>query len=226
MGENVKKKVGRPSTKQKNIDNETKTNSNSNENVDLIKKIEAMEQIIAQLRNEALQKNVKAKNTTKDDDYNIIRPDRYIKVMSLNFGQLNLTTMPRGQGKVFTFNKFGDVRNIVYSDVSNIIHNHQKFAEEGRFYVFNKQVIENHGLIEFYEKFLTKEKIEQILDMQKDEMINLFNSATKTQQDTIVQIIIKKIKQGEDIDLNKVDILSRLTDQNIYEIANEYKQEE
>ena len=126
------------------------------------------------------------------------------------------------RGKIFSFPKFGSVKNIVYGDLADIIHNHQKFAEEGRFYVFNKQVVINHGLVEHYEKFMTKEMIEKILDYDKDKMVDLFTNATKTQRETIAQILIKRIKQGEDIDLNKVDIISRLYGQNLYEIANEY----
>ena len=67
----------------------------------------------------------------EDEDDCEITPNKYIKVMSLNFGKLVLTTEAKGQGKVYIFNKFGDVRNIMYSDLSNLYHHH---SNHGFFY--------------------------------------------------------------------------------------------
>lgn len=160
-------------------------------------------------------------NPIIDEDDSDIRPNKYIKVMSLNFGKLVLSTESKGQGKVFVFNKFGDVKNIVYSELANLIHHQQSFAEQGRFYVFDKQVIKNHGLVEYYEKFMTKEMIDNILNHNREEIVNLFNNTTKTQRDVIVNLLIKKIVDGEDVDITKVDIISRLTEVNIYDIARD-----
>jgi hypothetical protein len=156
-----------------------------------------------------------------NEDDSEIRTNKYIKVMSLNFGKLVLTTEARGQGKVFVFNKFGDVRNIVYSDLANLIHHQQSFAEQGRFYIFDKQVIKNHGLTEYYNKFMTRDMIENILENNREEVINLFNNTSDAQRETIVNILIKKIINGEDVDINKVDIISRLANINIYDAARD-----
>lgn len=162
----------------------------------------------------------KTENLVEDDDFEI-RPNKYIKVMSLNFGKLVLTTEGKGQGKVFTFNKFGDVKNIVYADLANLIHHSQSFAEQGRFYIFDKNVVRNHGLVEYYNKFMTKEKIEHILDENRDEVISLFTNTTEAQRESIVNILIKKIIDGEDVDINKVDIISRIYGKNVYDIARD-----
>ncbi|MCK9198250.1 MAG: hypothetical protein M0P49_01465 [Bacilli bacterium] len=160
-------------------------------------------------------------NSNTDEDDSDIRPNKYIKVMSLNFGKLVLSTESKGQGKVFVFNKFGDVKNIVYSELANLIHHQQSFAEQGRFYVFDKQVVKNHGLVEHYEKFMNKEMIDNILNHNREEIIALFNNTTKTQRDIIVNLLIKKIVNGEDVDITKVDIISRLAEVNIYDIARD-----
>jgi len=160
-------------------------------------------------------------NSNTDEDDSDIRPNKYIKVMSLNFGKLVLSTKSKGQGKVFVFNKFGDVKNIVYSELANLIHHQQSFAEQGRFYVFDKQVVKNHGLVEYYEKFMDKEMIENILDHNREEIITLFNNTTKTQRDIIVNLLIKKIVDGVDVDITKIDIISRLAEVNIYDIARD-----
>lgn len=160
------------------------------------------------------------RNEFNEEDFEI-RPNKYIKVMSLNFGKLVLTTEGRGQGKTFIFNKFGDIKNIVYSDLANLIHHQQSFAEQGRFYIFDKKVIINHGLVEYYNNFLTKEVIDNILEHNRDELISLFKNTTDTQREVIVNILIKKIVDGEDVDIAKVDILSRLANINIYDIARD-----
>jgi hypothetical protein len=160
--------------------------------------------------------------TESEDDKKLQSTD-YIKVMSLNFGKLVLTTEQKGQGKIYIFNKFGETKNILYSDLANLIHNQQSFAEQGRFYIFNKQVIRNHGLDQYYEKFMTKEKIENILQYNRDEIIDLFTNATESQKETLVNILIKKMIDGEDVDVNKIDIISRIYGENLYDIARDRK---
>lgn len=160
-------------------------------------------------------------NNIIEEDESEIRPNKYIKVMSLNFGKLVLSTEGKGQGKVFVFNKFGETKNIIYSDLANLIHHQQSFAEEGRFYIFDKNVVRNHGLNEYYNKFMTKEMIEKILDNNREQLINLFTNTSEAQKETIVNILIKKIINKEDVDINKVDIVSRIYGQNIYDVARE-----
>lgn len=219
--------AGRP--KKKVEENNTSLPINlEQENSQLRKELDELKQLVLGLTQNQVPSQLNILESTpinkdidEDDEYSPIRPDKYIKVMSLNFGQLNLTTEPKGQGKLFSFNKFGDVWNIVYSDLANLIHNHQSFAEQGRFYIFNKQVVKNHGLVEHYNKLLTKEMIEKILDYNKDDIVNLFKNATNAQQETIINLLIKKLTVGEELDINKIDIISRLSGVDIYKIANE-----
>jgi glutamate synthase domain-containing protein 3 len=182
-----------------------------------------IEELLKQLNQNT--ENQTSESEDVDDEFVEIRPNKYIKVISLNFGKLILSTEGKGRGKIYVFNKFGDVRNIVYTDLANIIHNQQTFAEQGRFFIADKNVIKNHGLIEYYDKFLSKEKIEDLLSCNKDQIVDLFKSTTKTQQEIIVDLLIQKIKHGEDVDLNKVDTISRIYGINIYEKATDYQQE-
>jgi hypothetical protein len=220
-------------TKAKNVDNTTVNKENDNElkkeNELLKNELQEIKKLLFNLTQN--QPTVQPEYTiekseilVEDDDFEI-KPNKYIKVMSLNFGKLVLTTEGRGQGKVFTFNKFGDVKNIVYADLANLIHHQQSFAEQGRFYVFDKNVVKNHGLVEYYNKFMTREKIEHILDENRDEIISLFTNTTDAQKESIVNILIKKIIDGEDVDVNKVDVISRIYGKNIYDVARDKIQE-
>ena len=208
--------------------------NNENTNIEDIKKENQqlkseLDEIKKMLLNLTQSQNQQIQNTPiiesnkqfiEDEEDNFeITPNKFIKVMSLNFGKLVLTTEARGQGKPFIFNKFGDVRNIVYSDLSNIVHNHQSFAEKGRFYIFDKNFVKNHGLSEYYNKFLTKEIIENMLSYNSEEIVNLFKNTTDVQKDIIVNLLIKKIVSGEQVDVSKVDIISRLAGVGIYDVA-------
>ena len=65
------------------------------------------------------------------------------------------------------------------------------------FYIMDKNVVRNHGLTYFYKNILTKEKIINILDYNKDIIIEFFKNTSNIQQETIVSILIDKIKNGE-----------------------------
>jgi hypothetical protein len=73
---------------------------------------------------------------------------------------------------------------------------------------------------------LTKEVIENILEYNRDELINLFKNTTDAQREAIVNILIKKIINKEEIDIAKVDIISRIYGQNIYDIARDNMKDE
>lgn len=217
---------GRPKKIKEETNVPTPTDNLKQENQKLRKELDELKQLILGLTQNQVQPTEKITTINKietddDNEYSEIKPNKYIKVMSLNFGKLVLSTEGKGRGKVFEFPKFGDVRNIVYTDLANLIHHQQSFAEKGRFYIFDKQVVKNHGLIEYYNKLLTKEMIEKILDYNKDDIVNLFKNATDAQQETIINLLIKKLVAGEDLDINKIDIISRLSEVDIYKIANE-----
>jgi len=158
------------------------------------------------------------------EEYGEIHSSKRIKVISLTDGILVLTTAQYGQGKPYQFDKFGETKNIIYADLADILHYQNRFAEMGLFYICDDNVIANHGLYDIYQNLLSKEIIEKLLDYNRKEMVELFNNSTEMQKEQIVSIIARKIANGEDIDLNKVDALSRIYTRSIVEIAEEYKQ--
>ena len=145
----------------------------------------------------------------------IISQTDYIKVMSLLSHRLNLCTRERGQGKVYKFDNFGQVKKIIYSDLVDILEVCHDFLESGFFIILSPKVVRLHGLDEAYTKILTKEKIEQILN-GSDEGLALYSSANEKQQIAIVDLVIDKMLANPDsVDLNMIDRLSRLSGVNI-----------
>ena len=166
-----------------------------------------------------------------DDDYDEdeieISPQKYIKVISLTPGQLNLSTLPGGKGKNVSFESFGQQKRILYSTLVDIMDTSPGFLERGNYYIADKKVIRKHGLDEIYDKLLTKEVIENILSksMSDEDTAILYKSANKTQQATIIDLIVHKLMSGTDVDMNMVsniskisgiDIMKRIDDENFY----------
>lgn len=153
-----------------------------------------------------------------------VRPDEYVSVMSLLPYNLNLSTLEGGQGSVKKFNKFGEVKRILYKDLVEILEVHRNFVEAGYFYIMNPQLIRYHGLDDVYEKILTKEKIEEVISTDSDAAVNLYTSANEKQQEVIVQLLIDKINTNPDsVNLNYIDKISRISKIDIYKRAEELK---
>jgi len=188
----------------------------------LKKQLADMEKLIQGLAKEKSQKTETAKG---DDDR--IRPDHYVKVMSLCIGILNLTTESKGHGKIFTFRNWGEVKRILYGDLVLLMENHPNFLKQGKYYIMNKEVIRLHGLEDDYLRILDKNQMEKILlgDNQTD-AVTVFSSASETQQDVMCDIMIQRIVSGTPVDLNLADRLSRVMKDRIPNYSIQDKAEE
>lgn len=192
---------------------------------DLLEKINSLEALVAKLISEKESK--KEEEVISDDDYIYesikISQDEYIKVISLCPMELNLSTEGMGKGKKFKFDKFGDVKRILYSDLVNIMESNSSFLNYGFFYIMDKRVIRKHGLDETYESILTKENIENVIELSEEDSVELFKSANKRQKEFICDMIIEKIKNEKSVNLNVVDRISRISGINLYEKGEESK---
>lgn len=171
-------------------------------------------------------------NTTKEEmpqesydnfDDVEISPTDYIRVISLCPFKLNLSR-ERGDKLPKKFEKFGDEKRIMYSDLMMIMENHPNFLKDGYFYIADKRVIRKHGLDDdIYKNLLNKEKIQMILDGNISLAPSLFESANQPQRELIAEIFIDKLAHDEKVDLNLIDKLTRISGIKIQEKANVLK---
>jgi hypothetical protein len=165
-----------------------------------------------------IEKEIKVEKLTSDDE---------IDVMSLSVAKLTLTTQKWGRGGggiEYNFKRFGEVKPIIYSHLASIIEAHRTFAEKPYFYIMDTRVVQRHGLNEVYSQCLNKEQIDSVLECSSLNAVKLFKSAPKSQQDLIVEILIKKIFDGQSVDLNIVDGISREAGVDILEKVKVSKQ--
>jgi hypothetical protein len=206
-------------TGRKSQSAESSSDANNNELIaKLLKKIEDLER---RVNEGSVAKNDIDEFETQDNFNQIkINQDDYIKVISLCPYQLNLCTEKNGGGKVFTFYSFGEVKRILYADLAKIIETNRGFLEKFYFYIMDKRCIRRHGLDDLYEKALTKERIEVILDGKSNDIVSLFKSGNPIQQELIVDMLIQKmVKTPESVDLNMIDKISRVSGIKIQEKA-------
>jgi len=140
-----------------------------------------------------------------------ISPTKYVRVMSLCPYGLNLSTKPLGQGKIFRFDHFGQVKRLLYSDLSEVLETNQYFHETGHFIILDEKVVRLSGYEDLYAKIMTKETIEAVLT-GTPEALALFEVAGKEQKDNVVSIIIERlVADPNSMDLNIVDKISRIS---------------
>ena len=149
-----------------------------------------------------------------EDDEIDISPQKYITVISLTPNQLNLSTQPRGKGKVVSFSEFGQQKRVMYNNLVDIIDANPGFLERGCYYIAEKRVIRKHGLDDLYSTLLTKQVIEDIVSksMSDEDMTTLYKSANKTQQGVIIDLIVHKLMSDDkSIDMNMVANVSKIS---------------
>jgi hypothetical protein len=160
------------------------------------------------------------KTTPTYSDYDGIRPDKYIQVMSLT---PNLLCLSAGNGKMFRFPQFGSVMNIMYGDLVEIVRNHFELATCGGFYIFDERAVNLAGLKEFYGKILSKDSIDVLLDMTSDEIRQLLQPISDFQKNAIADEVVKQIANGRDVGTSKIEIIKEVCNRDIMLAVNEMK---
>jgi hypothetical protein len=222
--------AGRPKKEDTEEIVEEKEMTHEELSVDELKKLlaQAQETIIA-LSKLQVQTSFDGNGETEpQDEYEDIKvgSDEYITVISTCSSELNLSTQGNGRGKVFRFKEFGTTKRILYSDLVDIMEAHDNFLHDGYFYIADKRVIRKHGLDDVYDSLLDKSKIESILNGKSKNTVELFKSANPKQQQFICDLLVTQITNSENednIDLNLIDAISRISGVKIYEKAQESK---
>ena len=153
-----------------------------------------------------------------------ITSDDYVKVMSLSPVILNLCTRQYGQGKTFKFTKFGEVKRILYGDLVEILETNPTFAEAGLFYIMDERVIRRHGLDDTYNSILDKSRIEQIFIGNNTDALNLYKQSNTRQQEIIRDMLVDRLRDDENFDLNLVSAISKYSKVDLQEKANSAKE--
>ena len=198
-------------TENKAVDNSAEMDSLKKENAELKSQLQSILEKLSSLetQKEDTISNTKSEVIDETDNYKEINTLKPIKVVSLTDGGVSLRTNSSGSGKTFRFDKFGHSISITYSDLQDVIATDRTFIEDGSVYICDADVVRNNYLDDCYSKFLTVEKITNILSFSKSDIIDMVSNTTETIQETIISLIVKKINNNEYVDMNKVDAIGK-----------------
>ena len=188
---------------------EAKAEAKFKEENDLLKQqIEQMQAMLQQLMSQQ-QSAQTVQSVSEPEEYvekeqEEIPLTKRIKVTSITTGGVNLKTSYDSGARKFRLEQLGQTKAIQYEYLIDCINTDRWLFEDGLVYINDPQVVEEQLLEEEYKKFLTSEKIQNILTFDTETIKEMVSNATKAIQETICSVVIDKINAGENIDLNKV----------------------
>ena len=175
------------------------------ENDALKKQMEEMQKMLQQLMS---QQSVPVAQSVQEEDSEQQKEEipltKRIKVTSITTGGVNLKTSYDSGARKFRLEHLGQTKAIQYEYLIDCINTDRWLFEDGLVYINDPQVVEEQLLEEEYKKFLTPDKIQNILSFDVETIKQMVSNSTREIQETICSVVIDKISAGESIDLNKV----------------------
>ena len=149
------------------------------------------------------------------------RPDAMIRLQSLTKGELCLNV----NGSVaINFDKYGDIKPVLYSELMNIVNNNRLFAEEGAFYIMDDASVKYLGLSRYYDSILSYDEIEQLESYSDEELRTIIPKISDFQKDVISLVFAGRMYNDEPVDRNKVEVISKACEIDIAKRAREMKE--
>lgn len=191
--------MARPKKEVVEVETQEKTTNKESDLLSaLSKQLEEM-----QARLDALAKeNKELKEHTTEDTETEINSDTDISVVSLTVGKLVISTLGNGLGTVYRFEEFGQVQDIPFGDLKDIVKNKPKFARGGAYYIANKDAVKKLRLTKDYENIISDEMFENLLNQNSSVVIDAYKTAPKFQQEQVVSLIEEKLENKVEIDAN------------------------
>ena len=151
------------------------------------------------------------------------RVNSKIKCINLAHNPVNVSTMPNGQGRVYTFNEYGQVQYIRYDDLLDIISSYPNTMGSGLIYVADKDFCEEQGLYDNEEVVYTKELIDKVVYLRDDVDVDVLCGMSAPLLETTIREIAKLYNNNEAMEANKLELIKRNTGYDIVKIAEDIK---
>lgn len=216
-----------------NTDRDKEIEELKKNNAELMSKLETLMNMMTTIQN-SNDVTAKEDNSNGDDvmaniskkynsDYipSEINPNKQVMVMSLCYGTLNLTG--GGRNTLIQFTKYGEVRPVLYSTLITIVNHNLRFAQTGKFYILDKDSVYHLGLSDFYKKLIPNEIIDNITDYSPNVIESIIKDIDDEQVDLIVKLLSERIYRGENLDANKINLISKLAGKDIMKKVEEMR---
>lgn len=187
----------------KKSDTATKTTTEKVVDDNIQEQLKALQEQLAKLKaeNEEL-KNAESITTTENDTEEEITADTDIEVISQTVGKLVISTEGNGSGTVYRFEAFGDVQDIPFGDLKEIVKNKPRFAKEGAYFICNPQAVKKLRLTNAYKNVIDEKTLKNFFNVDSKVAVAIYESAPKMQQEQIVGLIEDRLANNIDVDGN------------------------
>ena len=210
----------------KNVNTDVNVNVNeNNSDTNVNTENEQLKQLIKQMKAEmdSLKEQIKTPQTIYVEKNNSVG-GRKIKLMSLMYNPVNVSTETDGGGRLYEFNKFGETRSVSFDDLTNICASYPNTMKNGLIYICDKDAVAELGLDEDYEKIYTQDVIDKIKYLRREVDADLFIGMNKIMQNSIAQEIAKLMNANESMDFNILKKIKDNTGIDIESLANSIKE--
>ena len=158
-------------------------------------------QLESMLKKEQLSASSEAHDDLSEFDLGVVstvsagfKDDDMISTMAGINGQL-IHHSPVGNG-VYKFNGFGQRQNMPYKELKAMNNLVRGTLEEGWIIILNKDLIKEFNLEDEYKKFLTPNRIDEILKMDKNNLTATIKGLPKSMQTTLIDTAKSKYNAG------------------------------
>lgn len=191
------------------------------ENEMLRKEVEELKSLVKELlqRDKKEDKKEEVEKRKVDDESPFeISPHRLIKITSLFTGGM---TLRGAKNQPIRFDKFGVQRPVTYEDLIHICNEYRNLAEEGYFYIDDKEAVKALYLEDHYKHIVDRDTIRNLIKLDEEKIKEIYNNLSQTLQESFLDIVIDGIERGdyEFNDRNKINLISQLCGKNLYEIV-------
>ena len=187
--------------KVEKLDDNNELEQVKKEKDELAKMLKMMQAQMESLQNQFNAQNSDNNNIVVTQSDNITRT---VKVISLVPNTYNLTTQPKGRGKLYTFNKFGDSLNIRFTDMQDILNIYGQQFESGMAILTNKKDYDDLAIGYLWDSVISKDKLDRLLELKDKESIDAILNMDKDTQERIARIIAQKIFDGVNYNYNVI----------------------
>lgn len=218
MAGRPKKSVDKEEKTIKAVEEKTVEKKDSDVLTDLMNQLKEMQQQIANLTKENEQLKVDKEEKEENEE---LTSDTDIPVISLVTGGLTLSTEGNGNGTVYRFEEFGEIRDIPFGDLKDIVKNKSEFAKGGIFYIANEEAVKKLRLSRDYKNIISDELFTHLLDEDAKVVIEAYKLAPKLQQEQVVSMIEDRLENGVEVDANILVKIGKLCGRDFMSTASD-----
>jgi hypothetical protein len=152
----------------------------------------------------------KLESQLDDSDIENIKGNYSVRVVSLLPHKIVLCTSTGG--RVYKFEKFGEIKRIPYSDFEQVLDFNIRFFRAGFCAVLDEKIIKRYSLEALYDRVLSKESMEEVLSGDGISLaVDLYRSAKPYQRETLESMLIAKMVNGDRVPAELIFDLQKIS---------------